>query len=103
MRVARRFLQAFNLFQVPFVKSEAASVRKEYDESSRKLSKIQSRISELSEKLKHDFGPEMMFYSFQGRCFERKENKYVYKVCPYKEASQKEDYSDNSFRAMGKI
>lgn len=36
--------------------SEAASVRKEYDESSAKLSKIHSRISSLTQKLKHDFG-----------------------------------------------
>lgn len=35
---------------------EAASVRKEYDESSAKLSKIESRISSLTQKLKHDFG-----------------------------------------------
>lgn len=35
---------------------ESAHVRKEYDESSEKLSKIQSRISSLSQKLKYDFG-----------------------------------------------
>lgn len=31
-------------------------MRKEYDESSGKLSKIQSRISNLKQKLKQDFG-----------------------------------------------
>lgn len=31
-------------------------MRKEYDESSGKLSKIQSRISSLKQKLKQDFG-----------------------------------------------
>ncbi|KAH9788983.1 glucosidase 2 subunit beta [Citrus sinensis] len=36
--------------------SDAARVRKEYDESSDKLSKIQSRISSLTQKLKHEFG-----------------------------------------------
>lgn len=36
--------------------SDAANVRKEFDESSAKLSKIQSRISSLSQKLKNDFG-----------------------------------------------
>ena len=35
---------------------EAARVRKEYDESSAKLSKLQSRISSLTKKLKHDYG-----------------------------------------------
>lgn len=35
---------------------EASRVRKEYDDASSKLSKIQSRISTLTDKLKHDFG-----------------------------------------------
>lgn len=39
-----------------FTSAEAASVRKEYDDSSAKLSKIQSRISKLTKKLKCDFG-----------------------------------------------
>ena len=39
-----------------FHSSDAANVRKEYEESSAKLTKIQSRISSLSQKLKNDFG-----------------------------------------------
>lgn len=39
-----------------FASLEAAGIRKEYDDSSDKLSKIQSRISSLTQKLKHDFG-----------------------------------------------
>lgn len=35
---------------------DAARIRKEYDDSSAKLSKIQGRISSLTQKLKHDFG-----------------------------------------------
>ncbi|KAK4441069.1 Glucosidase 2 subunit beta [Sesamum alatum] len=82
-----------NVFQAPVNISDAAYVRKEYDESSAKLSKIQSRISKLTKKLKQDFGPEKEFYSFYGQCFEGKENKYVYKVCPYEKATQEEGYS----------
>ncbi|KAL9370333.1 hypothetical protein Peur_041532 [Populus x canadensis] len=89
----RSILQAFKLFQTPVDKSEAARVRKEYDESSAKLSKIQSRISRLTQKLEHDFGTEKEFYSFYDRCFESKQNKYVYKVCSFKQASQSEGYS----------
>jgi len=48
---ARKWLICFILASL-----EAASVRKEYDDSSAKLSKLQSRISSLSQKLKHDFG-----------------------------------------------
>ncbi|XP_061981908.1 glucosidase 2 subunit beta-like isoform X3 [Populus nigra] len=89
----RSILQAFKFFRTPVDKSEAARVRKEYDESSAKLSKIQSRISSLTKKLKHDYGKEMEFYSFYDHCFESKQNKYVYKVCPFKEASQLEGHS----------
>ncbi|XP_022754375.1 glucosidase 2 subunit beta-like isoform X2 [Durio zibethinus] len=87
-QTVRNILVAVNVFQTPSNISEAAGVRKEYDESSAKLSKIQSRLSSLTQKLKHDFGPEKEFYTFYDCCFESKQNKYVYKVCPYKQASQ---------------
>lgn len=109
-QTVRSILQAVNLFQTPVDKSEAARVRKEYDESSAKLSKIESRISKLSDKLQYDFGKDKEFYSFYGRCFESKQNKYVYKVCPYKQASQEEGHSttrlghwdkfDDAYRVM---
>lgn len=44
---------------------EGARIRKEYDESSSRLSKIQSRISSLTEKLKHDIGKyDMLRFCF---------------------------------------
>ncbi|XP_057417190.1 glucosidase 2 subunit beta isoform X2 [Lotus japonicus] len=89
----RNIFQVVNIFQTPVNQSDAARIRKEYDESSTKLSKIQSRISSLKKKLKQDFGPAKEFYSFYDRCFESKQNKYTYKVCPYKQASQEEGYS----------
>ncbi|OVA08857.1 Glucosidase 2 subunit beta [Macleaya cordata] len=92
-QTVRNILQAVNLFQSPIDKSEAAHIRKEYDDASTKLSKIQSRISSLSQKLENDYGPEKEFYSFYDRCFENKQNKYVYKVCPFKQASQVEGHS----------
>ncbi|KAJ7955456.1 Glucosidase 2 subunit beta [Quillaja saponaria] len=92
-RTVRNVFQAVNLFQTPVNQSEAAQVRKEYDESNAKLSQIESRISSLTQKLKHDFGPEKEFYSFYDRCFESKESKYVYKVCAYKQATQEEGHS----------
>ncbi|OWM89842.1 hypothetical protein CDL15_Pgr024591 [Punica granatum] len=110
-QTVQNVLQAVNLIkQTPVDKSEAARVRQEYESSSTKLSKIQSRISTLSEKLNNDFGPEKEFYSFYGRCFESKQNKYTYKVCPFKEATQEEGYSktrlgewdkfENSYKVM---
>ncbi|TYH04610.1 hypothetical protein ES288_A08G020300v1 [Gossypium darwinii] len=91
-KTVKNVLDAVNIFKTPVNISDAAHVRKEYDESSAKLSKIQSRISSLTQKLKHDFGLEKEFYAFYDRCFEIKQNKYVYKVCPYKQASQEEGH-----------
>ncbi|KAF3507913.1 hypothetical protein F2Q69_00001159 [Brassica cretica] len=93
-KTVKSILQAVNLIQTtPVDKSEADRVGKEYDESSSKLNKIQSRVSSLEKKLKQDFGPGKEFYSFHGRCFESKQGKYTYKVCGYKEATQEEGYS----------
>ncbi|GAB4856142.1 hypothetical protein Ancab_024782 [Ancistrocladus abbreviatus] len=92
-KTVRNILHSVNLFQTPVDKSDAARVRKEYEVSSAKLSKLQSRISSLSEKLKHDFGPEKEFYLFYDRCFESKQGKYIYKVCPFKQATQMEGHS----------
>ncbi|KAK7362466.1 hypothetical protein VNO77_04580 [Canavalia gladiata] len=109
-KTVRNIFEAVNIFQAPVNQSDAARVRKEYDESSTKLSKIQSRISSLKQKLKHDFGPAKEFYSFYDHCFESKQNKYTYKVCPYKQASQEEGHSttrlgrwdkfENSYKVM---
>ncbi|KAK6918086.1 Glucosidase II beta subunit, N-terminal [Dillenia turbinata] len=92
-KTVRNILQAVNLFQAPVNISDAAHVRKEYEDTSSKLSKIQSRISSLTRKLDNDFGPVKEFYSFYDRCFESKQNKYVYKICPFKQASQEEGHS----------
>ncbi|KAF3772094.1 Glucosidase 2 subunit beta [Nymphaea thermarum] len=49
-------LQSLKLFKTPVNTSDASRIRKEYDDYSGKLLKMQSRISSLSEKLKTDFG-----------------------------------------------
>ncbi|KAH9294640.1 hypothetical protein KI387_038228, partial [Taxus chinensis] len=86
-------LRAVKLSRVSVDMSEAARVRKDYNDLSLKLSKIQSRISKLENKLKQEYGNEGEFYTFYDKCFEEKENKYIYKICPYKEASQVEGHS----------
>ncbi|XP_076908381.1 glucosidase 2 subunit beta-like [Bidens hawaiensis] len=92
-RTVRNVLVTVNPFQTPVNISEAENVQKEYDEANTKLSKLKSRISRLTKKLGNDFGPEKEFYSLFGQCFESKQNKYVYKVCPFKQATQEEGYS----------
>ncbi|KAL8245577.1 hypothetical protein R6Q59_011835 [Mikania micrantha] len=92
-KTLRNVLQTVNPFQTPVNISEAENVQKEYDVASTNLSKLKSRISRLTKKLGNDFGPEKEFYSLYGQCFESKQNKYVYKVCPFKQATQEEGYS----------
>lgn len=89
-------LRAVKLSRVQVDMSDPARVQKDYNDLSRKLSKMQSRISTLENKLKQDYGNEGEFYSFYDQCFEHKENKYIYKICPYKQASQVEGHSTTS-------
>ncbi|XBI17500.1 hypothetical protein VPH35_059537 [Triticum aestivum] len=102
-QTVQNVLQKFNFFRTPVDLSEAAHVRKEYDDASSKLSKIQSRITSLTDKLKQDFGKEKEFYYFYDQCFEGKEGKYVYKVCPYKKASQVEGHSSTNLGRWDKF
>jgi protein kinase C substrate 80K-H len=134
-QTVQNVLQKFNFFKTPVDLSEASRVRKEYDDASSKLSKIQSKISTLTEKLKHDFGKDKEFYSFYDQCFESKEGKYVYssnlscplsclsfffiiwfsfancismdrytyKVCAYKKATQAEGHSSTNLGRWDKF
>lgn len=102
-QTVQNVLQKFNFFKTPVDLSEASRVRKEYDDASSKLSKIQSKISTLSEKLKHDFGKDKEFYSFYDQCFESKEGKYTYKVCAYKKATQAEGHSSTNLGRWDKF
>jgi protein kinase C substrate 80K-H len=74
-------------------KSEAEQVRKQYSDATGKLSSIKARISELDTILKEDFGEEGEFASFYEQCFELKVKQYVYKVCPFQEATQLEGHT----------
>ncbi|XP_039810295.1 glucosidase 2 subunit beta-like isoform X2 [Panicum virgatum] len=102
-QTVQNVLQKFNFFKTPVDLSEASRVRKEYDDASSKLSKIQSKISTLTEKLKHDFGKDKEFYSFYDQCFESKEGKYTYKVCAYKKATQAEGHSSTNLGCWDKF
>ncbi|CAO2198283.1 unnamed protein product [Urochloa humidicola] len=102
-QTVQNVLQKFNFFKTPVDLSEASRVRKEYDDASSKLSKIQSKISTLTEKLKLDFGKDKEFYSFYDKCFESKEGKYTYKVCGYKKATQAEGHSSTNLGRWDKF
>nr|XP_012465271.1 unnamed protein product [Gossypium raimondii] len=91
---AQNFLQSVNFFSIPVANLDANKIRKEYNHYTAKLSDLESRISSLTEKLKFDFGKQNEFYLFYDRCFELKQDKYVYKVCPFRNATQEDGSSE---------
>ncbi|MBA0751898.1 hypothetical protein Gogos_000790 [Gossypium gossypioides] len=91
---AQNFLQSVNLFSIPVANLDANKIRKEYNHYTARLSDLESRISSLTEKLKFDFGKQNEFYLFYDRCFELKQDKYVYKVCPFRNATQEDGSSE---------
>ncbi|KAL4342086.1 hypothetical protein GQ457_08G013590 [Hibiscus cannabinus] len=93
---AQNFL---NMFSAPVANLDSNQIWKDYNDYTAKLSDIDSRISSLTGKFKHDFGKENEFYLFYDRCFEFEQDKYVYKVCPFKDAKQK---GGNSETLLGK-
>ncbi|XP_065854450.1 glucosidase 2 subunit beta-like isoform X2 [Euphorbia lathyris] len=87
----RNIFQLINYASPPGDKLEANRVRKEYNDASARLYDLTGRISSLTDKLNHDFGTQEEFYSLYDQCFETKREKYIYNVCPFKEAYQQED------------
>ncbi|CAN1184805.1 Glucosidase 2 subunit beta [Linum perenne] len=88
--VTQNILRSVNWFSSPVDNLDASQILKKHNESATTLSNIQERISSLTEKLKQDFGPDDEFYEFYDQCFESKQDKYVYKVCPFKDVVQEE-------------
>ncbi|KAK6232832.1 hypothetical protein SCA6_002905 [Theobroma cacao] len=91
---AQNILQSVNFYPTPVPNLDANQVRNEYNNYTTRLHDIESRISSLTEKVKYDFGIDNEFYLFYDRCFESKQDKYVYKVCPFKHAIQEEGRSE---------
>ncbi|XP_050220806.1 glucosidase 2 subunit beta-like isoform X2 [Mercurialis annua] len=74
---ARNIFQLIKVSPSPVDKLEADRIRKEFDDSTTRLSDIEARISSLTEKLKHDFGKENEFYTMYDKCFETKEDNFA--------------------------
>ncbi|KAJ7518369.1 hypothetical protein O6H91_21G065900 [Diphasiastrum complanatum] len=86
-------LKLIGVTNLQFDKSEVERIRREFSEANSKLTSLQRKISDLELKLKQDFGKDGEFFSFYDQCFEMKLNKYLYKICPYKQASQNENHA----------
>ncbi|KAL6259018.1 hypothetical protein P5V15_008940 [Pogonomyrmex californicus] len=68
---------------------EANSARERFQEAEKAINELQSEIRGLEEKLDRDYGPEEVFASLDGECFEYTDLEYVYKLCLYSQATQR--------------
>lgn len=60
------------------------------------LNRVQKKLDDANEWLQADYGTDLAFASFVGQCFTYNHNQYVYEMCPYDSAKQKEGASATS-------
>lgn len=68
---------------------EATSARERFQEAEKAINELQSEIRQLEEKIDRDYGPEQVFASLDGECFEYTDLEYIYKLCLYSMATQR--------------
>jgi len=81
----------------------AESARDAYNKAQSKVTKMENKIRDLTEKHKKNYGDELEFATFDGQCFERKIQQYAYEMCPYKSAVQKEGSSSTSLGSWSNL
>lgn len=69
---------------------EASEARKAYNEIIQRLDNVESSIRESEAFLNGDYGTDAAWASLKGKCVELEENQYVYKLCLFDKASQRE-------------
>lgn len=72
---------------------EAESARKVVSDMETSLGKDRNRLRELEKSREKDYGPESELWVLQGKCFSKTINQYVYEMCPFDVARQKEGSS----------
>lgn len=73
--------------------TDAEQVRKDYSEVTEELRKLEARVSKLHKNLAADYGPDGEFIALADKCYSLTLNQYVYEICPYSKATQKEGHS----------
>jgi len=68
--------------------SELDRLIREHAEAQREVEELKARRDELAALLEEDGGPDGVFLSLAGKCFELPQDQYTYKMCPFAQASQ---------------
>lgn len=70
--------------------TRATEVRKSWQDAEDERSKHETRLRELDELLKEDFGPDSAFYALKGKCYSFDTPEYKYELCPFASVTQKQ-------------
>ena len=86
--------------------SSLTKLRREHSKEKKELLRLEAKGDALRSKIDRDYGPESKFISLADKCFELKQDKYTYEICPFDKASQKERHNTISlgnFEGFGEL